>query len=91
MKKNQAGQYVVTSLHSKALKEMTDLAGGKYYEITPETNEVKAMVNRIIKVEGTLKGSRKIESAANKYFYFLFVGIVLVLMDVLISVKTIKV
>lgn len=91
MKKNNAGQHVVTSLNSKALKEIADMASGEYYEITPETNEVKAMVHKIIKVEGILKGSRKIESAANKYFYFLFVGIVLVLIDVLVSVKTIKV
>jgi Ca-activated chloride channel homolog len=91
LKKNSAGLYVISSLNAKALKEMASVASGKYYEITPETNDVKTMVNKILKVEGTLKGSRKIESAANKYFYFLFVGIVLVLLDVLISVKTIKV
>ncbi len=90
-KKNETGEYVVTSLNTRFLKDMAGQAGGKYYEITPETNEIKSVVNKVLKVEGSLKGSRKIESAANKYFYFLFIGIGLVLIDVLITVKTIKI
>ncbi|HVD99963.1 MAG TPA: VWA domain-containing protein [Cytophagaceae bacterium] len=90
-KKDGSGHYVLSSLNSKELKKMSKLANGKYYEITPETNDMKTMIDKILKVEGTLQGSRKIESAANKYFYFLFTGIVLLLFDVLISFKTIRI
>lgn len=91
LKRNNEGHPVITNLYASELKSMADQAKGRYYEITPETNEIKTMVNSILKVEGTLKGSRKIESAANKYFYFLFIGIALVLIDVLITVKTIRI
>ncbi len=90
-KTSSSGEYIISSLNNKELKKMAKFSGGSYYEITPETNDLKTMVNKILKVEGTFKGSRKIESAANKYFYFLFIGIVLVLIDVLITVKTIKI
>jgi Ca-activated chloride channel family protein len=90
-KRDNAGQLIVSAMYPKELKEMSQLADGKYYEITPETNEIKAMINQVLKVEGSLKGSRKIESAANKYFYFLFIALVLVTLDILITVKTIKI
>jgi Ca-activated chloride channel family protein len=90
-KRDKLGNIVVSKLNAQDLKDMTELADGNYYEITSETNDIKTMVNKILKVEGTLKGSRKIESAANKYFYFLFIGLVLVIIDVLISVKTIRI
>jgi Ca-activated chloride channel family protein len=90
-KKNNSGQVIVSSLNVKKLKTMSETAGGKYYEITPETNDIKTMTNKILKIEGTLKGSRKIESAANKYFYFLFIAVILIILDVLISVKSIKI
>ncbi len=90
-KKDPSGQVITSTLNVKKLKSMSELAGGKYYEISPETNEMKNLTNKISKIEGTLKGSRKIESAANKYFYFLFVAVIFISLDVLISVKTIKV
>jgi Ca-activated chloride channel family protein len=90
-KRDNSGQLIASAMYPKEMKEMSLLAEGKYYEVTPETNDVKTMVNQVLKVEGTLKGSRKIESAANKYFYFLFIAFVLVVLDVLITVKTIKI
>jgi Ca-activated chloride channel family protein len=88
---DQEGNVVQTMLHAKELRQMSQAAGGKYYEITPGSNEVKTMVGKIQKVEGALKDSKKVDSAANKYFYFLFVALGLVLIDVLVSFKTIKI
>ncbi len=90
-KKDPFGKLVVSKLNSKKLKEMSELSDGHYFEITQETNETKTMVNRILKVDGTMKGSRKIDSVANKYFYFLFIAIIFIILDVLISVKTIRI
>jgi len=90
-KRDKNGNIIISTLKAKALRDMAEEGGGAYFEITQETNEIKSMMNNILKVEGTLKGSRKIESAANKYFYFLFIGLVLVIIDVLISVKTIRI
>ncbi len=90
-KTDKFGEDIITKLNVQGLKSLCEITGGKYYEITSESNDMEIMVNKIVKVEGTFKGSRKIESAANKYFYFLFIALVLVIIDVLISVKTIKI
>ena len=90
-KKDHLGHPVISVPNTKRLKEMAEVADGHYYEITEETNEIKSMVNKVLKVEGTMKGSKKVDSIANKYFYFLFIAILFVVLDVLISVKTIRV
>lgn len=90
-KKNNTGQLITSVLNTKKLKTMSEISGGQYFEITSESNDMKTLINKVLKIEGTLKGVRKIESAANKYFYFLFIAILLLIMDVMISVKTIKI
>ena len=90
-KRNNLGEYIISKLNAIKLKEISELADGKYFEITHETNEIKSMFVHISKLEGTFKGSKKIESVANKYFYFLFIALVLVIIDVLVTVKTIKI
>ncbi|HWZ22683.1 MAG TPA: vWA domain-containing protein, partial [Cytophagaceae bacterium] len=90
-KKDHFGKPIVSTLNSAKMKEMSELSGGEYFEITDETNDIKTMVNKMLEVEGTMKGSRKIDSVANKYFYFLFIAIIFLILDVLISVKTIRI
>ncbi len=90
-KRDYSGQFVVSSVNETRMKEMCALSGGKYFELSAETNEIKNLVNKIAKEEGTFNGSRKIESAANKYFYFLFIALIFLVFDILISVKTIKI
>jgi len=84
------GKLVLTALNKPYLKEIADLADGTYYEITPENNDMKSAVAAILKEEGAVKSSKKIDSVANKYFYFLFIAIVLVIIDVLLTVRTTK-
>jgi Ca-activated chloride channel family protein len=90
IKMDEYGRPVVTKLNSAYLEEIAESVNGYYYELTPETNDVNAMLQRIQKMEGSVKGTKKIESVANKYVYFLVVAIMLITIDVLITVKTTK-
>jgi len=85
------GKIVISKLNSKKFKKVVLDNGGYYFEMTPDRNEVKSVVTKIYKMDGILKGTKKIESGANKYFYFLFIALVLIIIDVLIMVKTIKI
>ncbi|HSZ24107.1 MAG TPA: VWA domain-containing protein [Cytophagaceae bacterium] len=90
-KYDYSGHPVTSVFEEDKIKEMSGLSGNNYFEITPETNNMKNLTSKMLKVEGTLKGSRKIENAANKFFYFLFVAIILVVIDILVTVKTIRI
>ena len=90
-KKDVYGKDVISRVEPEELKNIATQAGGKYYEINKNTNEVKPLINEVNRIEGTMRDGKKIDSAANKYFYFLFIGLVLLFIDVLITIKTIKI
>jgi Ca-activated chloride channel family protein len=90
-KKDRAGNEVVSKLETTSLKKLASDTGGKYFEINTSNNDVSRLVNTINKIEGELRDTRKVDVSANKYFYFLLVALVLILLDVLTSIKTIRI
>lgn len=89
-RRDKNGMEITTSINRNYLKDMADLAGGRYFELGESAADVKSLSSRINKIEGQLQGSRKIDSVANKYFYFLFIGISLLIVDILITVNAVK-
>jgi Ca-activated chloride channel family protein len=49
------------------------------------------MINTINGIEGELMDARLVDVSANKYFYFLLIAVILLALDVLLHVKTIKI
>jgi Ca-activated chloride channel family protein len=49
------------------------------------------MINTINSIEGELMDARLVDVSANKYFYFLLFAVILLALDVLLHVKTIKI
>lgn len=90
-KRNENGKYVISKLNSEALKKLADITGGKYYEINEKRNDVNRMLNDINNIEGEVRDIKTVDASANKYFYFLFVALAFIIVDVLITVKTIKI
>jgi len=90
-KKDKEGNDVITQLDSKSLRKLAADTEGQYFEINEQTNDVARLINTINKIEGELRDTRKVDVSANKYFYFLFIAIALLLFDVLTSFKTIKI
>ena len=90
-KKDRDGNEVISRLETKSLKKLAADTGGKYFEINTSNNDVSRLVNTINKIEGELRDTRQVDVSANKYFYFLLVALCLILLDVLISVKTIRI
>ena len=90
-KRDQSGEVVVTELNPEALKRIASITDGTYFEITGTENEVNQLINTINSIEGELRGTRSIDITANKYFYFLAFAFILLVLDMLISIKTVKV
>jgi Ca-activated chloride channel homolog len=89
-KKDHANQDVVTTLNSQPLIQLAEIAGGTYFEINENVNESEHLINKINSIEGIVRDIRKIDAAANKYFYFLLIALFLIVIDVLITVRIIQ-
>lgn len=89
-RKDKEGNEIITRFDHDLLKDMADIADGRYFELNESSGDIKSLISRINKIEGQVQASRKIDSVANKYFYFLFVGISLLIADILITVNAVK-
>ena len=90
-KTDRQGNTVVTRLNSTSLQALANKTGGQYFEINETKNDVSRLINTISRIEGELRDTRFVDVSANRYYYFLLIALFLLLADVLINIKTIKV
>ena len=90
-KKDNKGIEVVSRLDSKSLQETAENTGGKYFEISDNTNQVEELISEIKNIKGEIIDSKVIDLTNNKYFYFLFSALILMLIDFTFSIKIISI
>lgn len=90
-KTDRSGKEVVTRLNSEQMKKIAVNTGGKYFEINDGENDVSKLINTISSIEGELRDAQKVDVSANKYFYFLALGILLMIVDLMFLLKVVKV
>jgi Ca-activated chloride channel homolog len=91
LKTNRQGLIVQTKLNSKQLKSLASQTGGQYFEINETKNDVSRLISTISNIEGELRDARFIDVTANKYFYFLAAAAVLLIIDILINIATVRI
>lgn len=89
-KKDRNGTEVVSKLNSSSLEDLADDTGGEYFEINESRNDTERLISAINSVEGELREAKKVDSTQNRYFYFLGAALLLMVLDLLFSVKLIK-
>jgi Ca-activated chloride channel homolog len=90
-KTDRQGNVVVTKIKPDALKDLANKTGGQYFEINENRNDVSRLINTISKIEGEFRDARFVDISANKYYYFLAAAILLLVLDVLVNVRTIRI
>ena len=90
-KKDRNGKEVVSKINVTSLVDIADNTNGKYFEISESRNDTQRLISAINNVEGELRESKKIDVTQNRYFYFLSLAFALVLLDLLLSVRLIKI
>jgi len=90
-KKDKDGKEVVTKLNSTSLKKIANETKGKYFEISNQINQINGMIYEIKEIKGDLIDSKFMDVTKNKYFYFLFVALMLMSIDFLFNFKIIKI
>jgi Ca-activated chloride channel family protein len=87
---DEDGNYVLSTLQKKQLKNIARQTGGKYYEINDHFNDGDRLLRDIDLLKGIVTDTKMINVTADKYFYFIFIALVLIIFDVLVTFKTIK-
>ncbi len=88
---DKQGNTVVSKLNTGSLKSLASKTDGEYFEINESRNDVSKLINTISKIEGQMRDARVIDASANRYYYFLLAALILLVFDILISVKTITI
>lgn len=90
-KRDKKGRTVTTTLNPAPLTKLAELTGGQYFEVNNRVSEVSRLINAINNIEGELRESKTIDVTANKYIYPLALALLLILIDVLIPVRVVRV
>lgn len=90
-KRDQEGNPVLTRLQSEPLEKLASATNGSYFEVNNRVSEVNKMISSINNIEGELRESKTIDVTANKYVYPLALALLLILLDLLLSIKIIKI
>jgi len=90
-KKDKDGGVVITKLNPTSLKETARDTGGKYFEISNINNEADELISEINSIKGDVIESKTIDVTVNKYFYFLFTALLLMIIDFSIKLKIIRI
>ncbi len=89
--KDEDGKVVYSKLNNSSLQTLASKTNGKYYEINESQNQVPNLIRDIGLIQGELLATKEIDSQANKYYYFLFIALILMVFDILLTVKTFKI
>lgn len=90
-KKDKEGKEVVSKLNASYLINLTKSMNGKYFQLTNQVNNVADLLKEADKVESNWVDTRKMTVANNKYYYFVILALILMIIDILFTVRTIKI
>jgi Ca-activated chloride channel family protein len=90
-KKDKNGKVVVSKLNSPYLINLTKTLNGKYFQLTNQVNGVSDLLKEVDRVESNWIDTRKMTVANNKYYYLVILALFLMIIDILFTVRTIKI
>lgn len=90
-KRDNQGKVVTTTLNTAPLVQLAELTNGQYFEVNDRVSEVSKLISAINNIEGELRESKTVDVAANKYIYPLALALFLILLDVLITIKVVRI
>lgn len=87
---DEDGKTVIARLNAEDLRRIAMETNGRYFEISDARNEVPALIEAMQSIEGEVRDVQMMDVGANKYFYFLFVALCILVIDVLFTINIIR-
>lgn len=86
-KQDSQGNVVITKLDENTLKSITEKGKGKYYRATNYDDELDLIYKELSQLDKSEFGALRITEYEDRYYYFLFPALILLLLELLISEK----
>jgi len=90
-KTDERGKEVVSRLEATALKQMAAATTGRYFEIGQEQNQTSLLIRELQQLKGSIRDTQEIDTAANRYWWLLLLAGACMLIDLVFSVRVIKI
>jgi len=87
---DEDGKQVISKLNAAPLREIARRTAGRYYELSRTTNGFPALGRDLQALQGQVIEVKKMDIAANKYTYALAIALLLVLLDVMVPVRILR-
>lgn len=84
-KKDNQGNLVLTKLDENTLKEIASSGKGKYYRGTNYDDHLQMIYNDLAKLEKSEFGTKKITDYEDRFYYFLWPGLFLLIVEFFIT------
>ena len=89
-KKDKNNNYVLSRLEKNTLMTISSATGGGYYEVNDKESQIGLLLEELNKIQGRVKEIKKIEISSNKYYYFLALGLLLVIIDGVVTLNIVR-
>lgn len=89
-KKDNQGQIILTKLDEKTLENIAAKGNGKYYRGSNTEDELDKIFNDLSKIQESEYGSKKITEYEDRFHYFLFPAIFLLIAEFMMTSKRTK-
>ncbi|WBA42674.1 VWA domain-containing protein [Hymenobacter canadensis] len=84
------GRDAVSRLSPAPLQRLAEQTGGRYFELSDRRDEFSLLVNALNRLEGQTEQVRTVSVADNRYRYPLALALALMALDILLTVRVIK-
>ncbi|MBC6698927.1 vWA domain-containing protein [Hymenobacter puniceus] len=84
------GRDAVSRLTPAPLQRLAEQTGGRYFELSDRRDEFPLLVNALNRLEGQTEQVRTVSVADNRYRYPLALALALMALDILLTVRVIK-
>ncbi|TAF67318.1 MAG: VWA domain-containing protein [Cytophagales bacterium] len=88
--KDENGEAAITKLNYATMNQIAEKTQGQFFEISKNKNETNELIKTLQQLKGQRMDVREVDISTNKYLYFLWVAMGLLIIDILLTINLFK-
>ncbi len=88
---DKQGNEVVTKLNTATMQSILNKTSGNYFRLNQSQNDVNILIDTFAQLKNTQIDERKFMVDNNRYAYFLWAALLLIIIDIVLTVRVVKV
>lgn len=87
---DEQGQEVITKLNTVGMQSIIRQTSGKFFALNQSENDINAILETLANLKNTQLDERKFRTENNRYAYLLWVALLLIAVDIMLTVQVVK-